>query len=217
MIAVEVDPVLIKLLKEELKEYNNITIVQGDILKFDLSSLLPTKIKVVANLPYYITTPVIIYLLDERECLETMIVMIQKEVGERILASPGGRDYGSLSILVQYYAIPQLITHVSSSSFIPRPRVDSSVIKLEVLREPRVKVNDEKLFFRVVRGAFGKRRKMLPNALSAASFDKEKIVDLLNQMGLDPRQRGETLNLEEFAELSNLLFAISKEVQESRS
>ena len=212
VIAVEVDPALVRLLGRELRDYKNVEIIEADILKTDLSNLLPPsspKLKVVANLPYYITTPVIIRLLEKRDLLENMIIMIQKEVGERILASPGGKDYGSLSILVQYYAIPELITPVSSSSFIPRPKVDSSVIKLKIADAPRVKVDDEKLFFRVVRGAFGKRRKMLPNALSAGGFDKEKIVDLLNQMGLDPKQRGETLSIQEFAALSNLLSPIA--------
>ena len=209
VIAVEVDSALVRLLGRELRDYKNVEIIEADILKTDLSKLLPPsspKLKVVANLPYYITTPVIIHLLEKRDFLESMIIMIQKEVGERIIASPGGKDYGSLSILVQYYAIPELITPVASSSFIPRPKVDSSVIKLKVADAPRVKVDDEKLFFRVVRGAFGKRRKMLPNALSGAGFDKEKVVDLLNRMGLNPKQRGETLSIQEFAALSNLLF-----------
>ncbi|MBU0567275.1 16S rRNA (adenine(1518)-N(6)/adenine(1519)-N(6))-dimethyltransferase RsmA [bacterium] len=209
VIAVEIDSALVGLLGRELRDCKNVEIIEADILKTDLSKLLPPsspKLKVVANLPYYITTPVIIHLLEKRDLIESMIIMIQKEVGERIIASPGGKDYGSLSILVQYYAIPELITPVASSSFIPRPKVDSSVIKLKVADAPRVKVDDEKLFFRVVRGAFGKRRKMLPNALSGAGFDKEKVVDLLNQMGLDPKQRGETLSIQEFAALSNLLF-----------
>jgi len=209
VIAVEIDSALVGLLGRELRDCKNVEIIEADILKTDLSKLLPPsspKLKVVANLPYYITTPVIIHLLEKRDLIESMIIMIQKEVGERIIASPGGKDYGSLSILVQYYAIPELVTPVFSSSFIPRPKVDSSVIKLKVADAPRVKVDDEKLFFRVVRGAFGKRRKMLPNALSGAGFDKEKVVDLLNQMGLDPKQRGETLSIQEFAALSNLLF-----------
>ncbi|MBU1615549.1 16S rRNA (adenine(1518)-N(6)/adenine(1519)-N(6))-dimethyltransferase RsmA [bacterium] len=209
VIAVEIDSALVGLLGRELRDCKNVEIIEADILKTDLSKLLPPsspKLKVVANLPYYITTPVIIHLLEKRDLIESMIIMIQKEVGERIIASPGGKDYGSLSILVQYYAIPELITPVASSSFIPRPKVDSSVIKLKVADAPRVKVDDEKLFFRVVRGAFGKRRKMLPNALSGAGFDKEKVVDLLNRMGLNPKQRGETLSIQEFAALSNLLF-----------
>ena len=215
VLAIEIDENLVKLLKETLRPYSNIEIIHADILKIDLKKLLITghrspitKVKVVANLPYYITTPIIIHLLKAREILSNIVVMVQKEVGRRMVAKPRTKDYGAFSLLVQYYTKPQITIKVPRSAFLPEPEVDSCVVNLEVLEKPAVEVKDEELFFKVVRAAFEQRRKTLKNALSQTKdlrLSKKKVLEILEKADVKPLRRGETLSLEEFARLSNLL------------
>lgn len=212
VIAIEIDPLLVKLLKEELKDYDNIDIIQADILKLNLSSLftnyqLPvTMIKVVANLPYYITSPTLLHLLEEKDGIESMVIMVQKEVAERILARPAGKEYGPLTIALQYHTEPELVTYVPRTSFWPQPKVEGAVLRLKVLAKPRVEVRSEEVFFKIVRAAFSKRRKMLINGLSMGlGLEKRGIESHLAAAGIDPARRPETLSLQEFARLSDLL------------
>lgn len=215
VLAIEIDENLVKLLRETLVPFKNVEIIHADILKIDLKKLpitdhrLPvTNFKVVANLPYYITTPIIIHLLRAREILSNIVVMVQKEVGRRMVAKPRTKDYGALSLLVQYYTKPQLAVKVPRSAFVPEPEVDSCVVNLEVLEKPAVEVKDEELFFKVVRAAFEQRRKALKNALSRArdlDLTKKKVLEILEKADIKSLRRGETLSLEEFARLSNLL------------
>lgn len=210
VLAVEIDKKLIPILKVTMFGYENIDIINDDILKLDLKQVLSEHFgekpaKVVANLPYYITTPIIMMLLEEHLNIESITIMVQKEVGERLKAAPGGKDYGALSVAVQYYCIPQLVRLVPSESFIPRPEVDSIVIRLDVRKKPAVEVKSEELFFRVVKASFGQRRKTLLNALSAGNLGKtkEEIRSMLTKLGIDENRRGETLSLSEFAMLSD--------------
>jgi 16S rRNA (adenine1518-N6/adenine1519-N6)-dimethyltransferase len=166
------------------------------------------KAKVVANLPYYITTPIIMKLLEEKLNLQSITIMVQKEVGDRIKAAPGGKEYGALSVAVQYYAKPSQVLFVPPHSFIPQPEVDSIVLKLDILSKPAVEVEDEGMFFRVVKASFGQRRKTLLNALTAGNFgiSKEQMKEVLNSVGIDEGRRGETLSLQEFANIANKLY-----------
>ena len=200
VIAIELDAMLFKKLKTDFSETKNIELVQGDVLKFPFGSI--GNFKVVANIPYYITTPIIFKLLEARDCLKTMTLTIQKEVAERIVAKPGKKDYGVLSIMVQYYARPELKFIISRKSFRPAPRVDSAVVHFTILERPSVQVKDEKLFFKVVRTAFSKRRKTLSNSLKSLA---ENIKDILIVCGIDPKRRPETLSLDDFTRLSDLL------------
>lgn len=212
VIAIELDKNLLPILDETLAGYDNVEIVQGDVLRIDLHSLfkdkLPEgKVKVVANLPYYITTPIVMRLLEERLNIDRIVVMVQKEVALRMIASPGNKSYGSLSVAVQYYSDANIIVNVPSSVFIPRPNVDSAVIMLKVYDEPKVEVKDEKLLFKVVKGAFGTRRKTLLNALSLSNLDmtKDEVKEVLTTCNIDPVRRGETLSIEEFAILADYI------------
>ena len=219
VVAVEIDKRLIAILNENLSGYSNISVINGDILKIDIKKELetvssiqcgfkPSALKVVANLPYYITTPVVMTLLEKNIGAETMVFMVQKEVAERMKAPPGGKDYGALSVAVQYYSKPSIVMDVPPHCFIPQPDVYSSVVRLDIFKEPPVKVNDKELFFNVVKAAFGQRRKTLVNALANASYidaDKEQIKKILLSIGIDENQRGETLSVSQFAQLSNLL------------
>lgn len=222
VLAIEINENLVKLLKETLKSYSNVEIIQADILKTNLKELIKSKVsqrdpfgtspkskvKVVANLPYYITTPIIIHLLKARKNLSNIVIMVQKEVGRRTVARPRTKDYGALSLLVQYYTKPRIAIKVSRSAFLPEPEVDSCVVNLEVREKPVVEVKDEELFFKVVRAAFEQRRKALKNALSQArdlKLSKKKVLEILEKANIQPLRRGETLSLEEFARLSNLL------------
>lgn len=212
VVAIEIDKKLIPVLNVTLFGYDNVKVINQDILKIDLKALLKenfgTKaVKVVANLPYYITTPIIMKLLEERLNLSSITIMVQKEVGDRIKAEPGSKIYGALSVAVQYYAKPSQLLLVPPNSFIPQPEVDSIVLKLDILSKPAVQVQDEKLFFRVVKSAFGQRRKTLLNALAAGSmgFTKEQFKELLSDIGIDENRRGETLSLQEFANIANKL------------
>lgn len=209
VIAVEIDKNLIPILNETLSDYDNITIINKDILKTDINEELKNlsvnqKIKVVANLPYYITTPIIMKVLEDKVNVDCMVLMLQKEVADRMNASPSTKDYGSLSIAVQYYCDTDIVCKVPKSSFIPEPNVDSLVLKLVVNEKRKVEINDEELFFKIVRGSFSKRRKTILNSLSNYEDlgDKDKIQKLLEISKIDSKRRGETLSIYEFANLA---------------
>ena len=211
VVAVEIDKNLIPILQETLKEYENITIINDDILKVDINKLTEEynggrPIKVVANLPYYITTPIIMGLFEGGVPIDNITVMVQKEVADRMQTGPGSKDYGALSLAVQYYATAKVILNVSATCFMPRPNVDSAVIKLTRHKEPTVNVADEKLMFKIIRASFNQRRKTLVNGLKNSpelSFSKEQIVKAIEKIGKPETIRGEALTLEEFAELAN--------------
>lgn len=211
VLAVEIDSALIPILGQTLEGYGNIEILNQDILKTNLDTLIREKnggrpIKVVANLPYYITTPILMELLEKHYPVTSLTVMVQKEVAGRIQAAPGTKDYGALSVAVQYYCDANVAMIVPPSCFMPRPKVASAVITLRVLPERRVKTRDEKLFFHIVKCAFGQRRKTLLNSLynqGGLGLSKEKLTELLQSLGWDDRIRGETLGLPEFARLAD--------------
>jgi len=213
VIAIEIDRTLIPILEETLSAYNNITIINQDILKVNIKQLVLEKnsgkaIKVVANLPYYITTPIIMGLFEDHIPLKSITVMVQKEVAERMQVGPGTKDYGALSLAVQYYAKPKIVTFVQPSCFIPQPKVGSAVICLQTYNTPPVDVKNEKLMFALIRASFNQRRKTLQNSIyntSELNLSKEKIVEALKKMNLSEKIRGEALTLNQFAELSNLL------------
>ncbi len=213
VIAVEIDKNLIPILGDVLAEYDNITILNEDILKVDIPALVEEKnagkpIKVVANLPYYITTPIIMGLFESNVPIDNITVMVQKEVAQRMQVGPGTKDYGALSLAVQYYAEPYIVANVPQNCFIPRPNVGSAVIRLTRHKEKPVTVKDEQHMFRLVRAAFNQRRKTLQNALHnmpELNLSKEQVVTALKEMGLPETVRGEKLTLEEFAKLSDLL------------
>jgi 16S rRNA (adenine1518-N6/adenine1519-N6)-dimethyltransferase len=223
VVAVEIDKRLIPVLHSNMIGYRNVIIINEDILKVDLhKELMPymenedgteRRLKIVANLPYYITTPVIMKLLESGVKAECMVFMVQKEVADRMAAAPGGKDYGALSVAVQYYSRPALVMQVHPHSFVPQPDVDSAVVKLELYKTPPVELLDKDLFFKVVKAAFGQRRKTLVNALNNASYlglDKERIMELLEKIGIDKNQRGETLSIQQFARLSNLVYDLKQ-------
>lgn len=211
VIAVEIDNNLIPILQDTLQAYNNVKIIHNDILKLDLKQLVREEndgrpIKVVANLPYYITTPIIMGLFEADVPLESITVMVQKEVADRMKSGPGSKDYGALSLTVQYYSRPELAANVPPNCFIPRPNVGSAVICLHRHSEPPVEVHDEKLMFRLIRASFNQRRKTMQNSLNNSpelSFNKEQITAALEAVGLKSNIRGEALTLEQFAALSN--------------
>ena len=213
VVAVEIDKALIPILEETLAPYGNVTVLQGDVLKVDLRELAEKynggkPLKVVANLPYYITTPIIMGLFEKNVPLKSVTVMVQKEVAERMQAKPGTKDYGALSIAVQYYARPEVVANVPPNCFMPRPNVGSAVVKLERFAVPPVEVKDEKFMFTLIRAAFGQRRKMLVNALSGVGepdLSKERIAEALREAGISEQIRGERLSLDEFARLSDIL------------
>lgn len=211
--AVEIDKSLIPILQDTLKDYNNVTIINNDILKVDICRLASEKnqghpIKVVANLPYYITTPIIMGLLEEHVPIESITVMVQKEVADRMQVGPGTKDYGALSLAVQYYAEPYIVANVPPNCFMPRPKVGSAVIRLTRHSRPPVQVENEKLLFRIIRASFNQRRKTLANGLKnyeGLSYDKQTIENAIAECGFSPSVRGEALSLEEFARLANVL------------
>ncbi|QAY67469.1 16S rRNA (adenine(1518)-N(6)/adenine(1519)-N(6))-dimethyltransferase RsmA [Paenibacillus protaetiae] len=211
--AIEIDNRLIPILRDVLAEEKHVEVVHGDVLKLDLAKLLQEKyegmtgVSVVANLPYYVTTPILMKLLEERLPLEHIVVMIQKEVAERMAAKPGGKEYGSLSVAVQYYCEPKLVCTVPHTVFIPQPNVDSAVIKLSLRDKPPVDITDEGHFFRVVGASFAQRRKTLANNLTAFAGKerREAVLKLLEGCGIDPTRRGETLSMEEFARISRAM------------
>lgn len=209
--AVELDAGLLPVLKKTLEGYDNITIIHGDILKLNLTDLLAGgRWKIVANLPYYITTPIIMTLLEQRLPFSLLVGMVQREVAERMTAKPGGKEYGALSVAVQYYTSPEIITLVPSNAFTPEPAVESAVIKCTVRNIPPVQLLNETFFFKVVRGSFGQRRKTILNALGAAALglDRARIEEGLTAAGILPSRRGETLSLQEFAALANTLWRL---------
>jgi 16S rRNA (adenine1518-N6/adenine1519-N6)-dimethyltransferase len=203
--AIELDTSLIPILNEELKEFNNFKLINEDALKVDFNKIIESNksVKLVANLPYYVTTPIISKLLLGGYKFKSLTIMIQKEVAERIASEPDCKEYGSLSILVQYFCNVSIIRKVSPECFVPRPKVESIVLKMDRLDEPRVMVKDEKLFFAVVRSAFNMRRKTLWNALKSLKVDSASMENAFNDAGIDPKRRGETLSIEEFAKLSD--------------
>lgn len=212
LLAIEIDHQLVAVLREILEPYPNVKLIQGDVLELNLDQEVKKAFpkqegpyKIVANLPYYITTPIIMGLLEQKRQISTMVLMVQKEVGERMRALPGSKDYGSLSVAVQYYAETEIALKVPPSSFRPAPEVDSVVIRLKVRETPAVKPLDEKMFFQVVRGAFGQRRKILVNSLSNSldGLSKTEIIYILNDLGIDPNIRGEQLSLEEFSAIAD--------------
>lgn len=205
--AIELDKDLIPILNEELSEFKDFELVNKDALKVNFDEIIGEEksVKLVANLPYYVTTPIIAKLLTEGYKFKSLTIMIQKEVAERINAKPSTKEYGALSLLVQYYCDTELVRTVSPSSFIPRPKVDSSVIKLNKLDSPKVKVDDEKLFFKIIRASFNMRRKTLWNALKSLGFSKDLLEKALQECDIDPKRRGETLSIHEFADLSNCI------------
>lgn len=213
VVAVEIDRTLIPILEETLAAYDNVTVINEDILKVDIQALVEEKnggrpIKVVANLPYYITTPILMSLLESRVPLKSITVMVQKEVAERMQVGPGTKDYGALSLAVQYYAKPQIVANVPPNCFLPRPNVGSAVIRLDIYEEPPVQVTDEKHMFALIRASFNQRRKTLVNGLANAgelNLTKEEVADALGKMGLPATVRGETLTLAQFARLSELV------------
>lgn len=214
VVAVEIDQRLLPVLKNTLADYENISIVHEDVLNTDLAALVHEhfqacdKLCVVANLPYYVTTPILLHILESTVPFKHIVVMIQKEVAERLAAQPGTKDYGSLSIAVQYQASSHIHKIVPKNCFIPQPNVDSAVIKLTRRAEPPVTVEDESFFFNLVRASFAQRRKTLLNNLQVFfkdRWDKAELVNLLEACDIDPKRRGETLSIQEFARLSNFL------------
>lgn len=204
--AVELDKKLPAVLAETLSGYDRVRIVGGDILKTDIPALMGEEpFKVVANLPYYITTPILLTLLERRFPITRIVTMVQREVAERMIALPGGRDYGALSVAVQYYTEPRLAIEVSPRCFLPPPAVESAVMDCVVRKTPPVAVEDEKHFFRVVRAAFGQRRKTIGNALKSLGLPRDILQGALSKAGIDPLRRGETLSLSEFAALAGAL------------
>lgn len=214
VIAVEIDRNLIPILEDTLSEYNNVRVINEDVLKLDLRKLADEEnggkaIKVVANLPYYITTPIIMGLFENHVPVESITVMVQKEVADRMQTGPGSKDYGALSLAVQYYAEPYIVANVPPNCFMPRPKVGSAVIRLTRHKEPPVEVKDEKLMFDIIRASFNQRRKTLANGLNNSdkiTCSKEIITEAIEKLGKGPSVRGEALSLQEFASLSNDIF-----------
>ena len=211
LMAVEIDKNLIPILEDTLGDYDNVKVVNEDIIKADIRGLIDENlgggpVKLVANLPYYITTPIIMRFLEENINVTDIVVMVQKEVAERMNAQPGGKDFGALSVAVQYYCDTEIIAKVPRHLFVPQPNVDSIVIALRVRPERKYKVDDEDLYFKVVKAAFGQRRKTLLNSISSmGNLAKDQVKEALEEAGIDPKRRGETLSLDEFAILSNVI------------
>ncbi len=214
VVAVEIDKNLIPILENDtLSEYDNVTIINQDILKLDLNQLVQERnngkpVKVVANLPYYITTPIIMGLFENETPIENITVMVQKEVAQRMQVGPGTKDYGALSLAVQYYAEPYIVANVPPNCFMPRPNVGSAVIQLTKHKEKPVQVKDEKLMFKLIRASFNQRRKTLQNGLNNSnelSFTKEEIISAIEEAGFSPTIRGEALTLEDFARLADII------------
>ncbi|CCJ34497.1 MULTISPECIES: 16S rRNA (adenine(1518)-N(6)/adenine(1519)-N(6))-dimethyltransferase RsmA [Caloramator] len=208
VVAVEIDKNLIPILEETLGNFKNIKIIHSDALKVDFNKIIKEEnlenVKVVANLPYYVTTPIIAKLLNERVKISSMIIMIQKEVADRILAKPNTDEYGTLSLLCQYHCDIKKICKVSPNCFVPPPRVESMVIRLDIRDQKRVEVLDEELFFNIIKSAFNMRRKTLSNSLKSIA-NEDILLKALEELSIDPKRRGETLSIEEFAKLSNIL------------
>lgn len=213
VVAVEIDRNLLPILQETLADYDNVKVIHADVLSLDLEKLVQEEnggrpIKVVANLPYYITTPIIMALFEQHVPLANVTVMVQKEVAARMKSGPGSKDYGALSLAVQYYAEPYIVANVPCNCFMPRPNVDSAVIRLTRYEEPPVQVKDEKMLFKIIRASFNQRRKTLQNGLNNSSelnFTKDQIAAAIAEAGFSPFVRGEALTLEQFAKLTDIL------------
>ncbi|MBR3934494.1 MAG: 16S rRNA (adenine(1518)-N(6)/adenine(1519)-N(6))-dimethyltransferase RsmA [Clostridia bacterium] len=214
VVAIEIDKTAVPILQNNLAEFENLKIINDDVLKCDLPKIINDefgggKVKIVANLPYYITTPIIMHILEAKIDADSLCIMIQKEVAERISAKPATKDYGALTVAVNYYATPRMICTVPPSSFIPAPKVSSAVISLDIRPNPPVDVKNEKGYFKIVKAAFGQRRKTLLNALSnspAIPMAKDEILGVLQKCNIDEKRRGETLSLQEFENISNSIF-----------
>ena len=213
VIAVEIDTNLLPILADTLKDYSNVKVINQDILKVDINELVKEynngrPIKVVANLPYYITTPIIMGLFESNVPIDNITVMVQKEVADRMQVGPGSKDYGALSLAVQYYASPYIVANVPPNCFMPRPKVGSAVIRLTKYKDAPIKVTNEKLLFQLIRASFNQRRKTLQNGIKnfgGLNFSKEQVAQALEEMGLPASVRGEALTLEQFATLANIL------------
>lgn len=218
--AVEIDKNLIPILKETLKEHDNVAIINQDVLKTNLKDIAETyrtegKIRIIGNLPYYITTPIIMKILEDRVPADSITVMMQKEVADRIKANPGTKTYGALSVAVQYYCTVQQIISAPKEAFVPRPKVDSAVLRLDIRKEHPVSLKSEKMFFTCVKAGFGQRRKTLLNSLTgAAGIPKDGIREVLEMAGIDPARRSETLDLQEFAAIANCMTDYTRNHQE---
>ena len=209
--AIELDRRLLEVLDTTLASYDNVRIVHGDVLKLDVPTIMNHKpFKVVANLPYYITTPIIMSLLESKLPIERLVVMVQKEVALRMVAKPGTKDYGALSVAVQYYTEPDIVLDVPPKSFLPAPAVTSSVIRCVLRDKPPVDVIDEKLFFRVVKAGFAQRRKTFANTMKTTCLSKDRIEELLAKANIDGQRRGETFTLQEFADVANAWASLIK-------
>lgn len=207
VIAIELDPNMIDILKSRFGMFDNFEVIYGDVLKVDLEELIKgyDSVKVVANLPYYITTPIIMKLLEDKLKIKSITVMVQKEVGERICATHKDKEYGAITVSVQYYSEPQIIIDVPKENFLPAPEVDSCVIRLDMREKPLVSLKDEKLFFRLVKGAFTQRRKTINNSLTCSGKSKEEIIAALNKLGIDSKLRAENLSIQQYADIANTL------------
>lgn len=213
--AVEIDKALIPILEDTMSSYDNITVINEDVLKLDIKQLVMERnggrpVKVVANLPYYITTPIIMGLFESHVPIDSITVMVQKEVAQRMQSGPGSKDYGALSLAVQYYAEPYIVANVPPNCFMPRPKVGSAVIRLTTYKEAPIDVKDERLMFRIIRASFNQRRKTLVNGLNNSPeipISKEIIAEAIEELGVSPTIRGEALTLSEFARLSNIISA----------
>lgn len=209
VVSVELDKRLFPVLEYTLSEFDNVKIIEGDVLKINLKEVIRNEfgdkeVSVAANLPYYITTPIITMLLEGKYPIKKMVVMVQKEVARRLCAEAGSKDYGAISVLCRYFSVPRIVTNVPAGSFYPPPKVDSAVVCMDICEKPNVEVKDEKMFFKVVRGAFAQRRKTLLNCLASCfGLDKEKTSEIIKKCGIDPGIRGEKLNIFEFAALAD--------------
>ena len=209
--AIELDRRLLEVLDTTLASYDNVRIVHGDVLKLDVPTIMNHKpFKVVANLPYYITTPIIMSLLESKLPIERLVVMVQKEVALRMVAQPGTKDYGALSVAVQYYTEPDIVLDVPPKSFLPAPAVTSSVIRCVLRDKPPVDAIDEKLFFHVVKAGFAQRRKTFANTMKTTGLSKDRIEELLEKANIDGQRRGETFTLQEFADVANAWASLIK-------
>lgn len=210
--AVELDRRLLEVLDTTLAQYDNVRIIHGDVLKVNIPEIMNHKpFKVVANLPYYITTPIIMSLLEMKLPIERLVVMVQREVAERMVAQPGTKAYGALSVAVQYYTEPSIVMDVPPRAFMPAPEVTSAVICCRLREKPPVEVADEKLFFRVVKAAFAQRRKTFSNTMKTTGLDKETIASVLAKANIDGARRGETFSLQELADVANAWYALLKD------
>lgn len=204
VIAIELDPKMVDILKNRFQS-DNLKIIYGDVLKIELKDLIShyNNVKIVANLPYYITTPIVMKLLEERLNIESITIMVQKEVGNRFCACPGSKDYGAITVGINYYTHSDIVIDVDKSNFLPVPEVDSCVVHMKVLKEPPVQVNNEKIFFNLIKSAFSQRRKTIANSLLVNFKGKEEMLEVLLKLNIDPKLRAENLSIFDFANISN--------------